>query len=350
MQTVRVGIIGPGRILREKQVPRLKQVPGVELRLVWARDPSRARAVADEFGIKDVADEWREVAESPDVDAVLISTPPVLHRDATIAALDAGKHVLCQARMARNLKEAQEMHRAAQATDLVTALYPPRPGLRGDRVVRRMLNRGDLGDIREVRVMGMLPAGGKTYHWRHDPEVTGINAFTLGMWAEVLNRWVGPATSVVAKGKTHEARRETTDGGSRKTPVPDSLAIAADLDCGAIASYHFSSTTGYTPHQAIEIYGTKSAIVYDLTNEQLWGARAGDNELHVIEVPPDEVREQTTDAEFIDAIRNGTPVSPDFTEGLRYMEFTEAVAQSLMTGQLVALPPEPKLHAWGKYL
>ncbi len=350
MQTVRIGIIGPGRVAKDRQLPPLKQAPGVELRLVWSRDPDNARAAADEFEIEGVADEWREVAESPDVDAVLISTPPVLHRNATIAALEAGKHVLCQARMARNLKEAQEMHRAAEATDLVTALYPPRPGLRGDRVVRRMLDNSDLGDLREVRVMGMLPAGGKTYHWRHDPEVTGINAFTLGMWAEVLNRWVGPATSVVATGKTHEPLLETKDGGSRETPVPDSLVIAAALECGATGSYHFSSTTGYSPHQAIEIYGTKGALVYDLTTDELRGATAGDDELHVIDVQPNEVREQTTDAEFIDAIREGTPISPDFTEGLRYMEFTEAVAQSLMTGAPISLPPEPKIDSWGRYL
>lgn len=59
------------------------------------------------IGIGSTVDDWRQIAESPEVDAVLIATPPVLHHEATLAALAAGKHVLCQARMARNLSEAQ---------------------------------------------------------------------------------------------------------------------------------------------------------------------------------------------------------------------------------------------------
>ncbi len=65
-----------------------------------------------------------------------------------------------------------------------------------------------------------------------------------------------------------------------------------------------------------------------------------------IEVLDDEVRLQTTDAEFVRAILHGGSVEPDFEEGVRYMEFTEAVAISVPTGQTVTLPPEPTMKAW----
>ena len=80
------------------------------------------------------------------------------------------------------------------------------------------------------------------------------------------------------------------------------------------------------------------------------GATAGDDALGEIEVADEEVRLQTTDAEFVRAILHGGPVEPDFEEGVRYMGFTEAVAISAHTGEAVSLPPEPRMEAWGKPL
>ena len=352
MNKVRVGLIGAGKVARDRHLPKLGAIADVELTLVWSRDPDKADRAASDFGFdKSVAD-WREIVESQEVDAVVIATPPVLHHQATLAALDAGKHVLCQARMARNLREAQEMTQAARDSSLVTALYPPLPGLKGDRTVQRLLHEEDyVGAIRDVRVAGMAfterPGG---YSGQADPEVVGVNAMTLGMWAEVLNRWVGPTKTVAARGKPHHPERMVAGGGVAEAVVPDSLAIAAELECGAIASYHFSSEAAFAPDQAIEIYGSRGAIVYTLFGDDIRGATRGGDELRPIEVPARDVRAQTTDAEFIRAIREGTPVHPDFEEGLRYMEFSEAVAISLLTGTVVSMPPEPRMDSWGRVL
>ena len=149
MDRVRVGLIGAGGVARTRHLPALGRIPEADLRLVWSRDPARAAAVADEFGIAGVASSWQEIAESDEIDAVIVATPPVLHHPATLSALSAGKHVLSQARMARNLREAREMLRASEAApQLVTCLYPPLPGLKGDRVMKRMLRDGYVGDVR----------------------------------------------------------------------------------------------------------------------------------------------------------------------------------------------------------
>jgi len=336
MEKVRVGIIGIGKVAQGRHVPRLQNLDGVEITHAWSRTPSTARAAAEQFGIKNVVSEWEEIAESPDLDAVVVATPPVLHLPATIACLDAGKHVLCQARMARNLSEAHRMLEASRATDLVTSLYPPLPGLKGDRVVQRLLGDGYVGDILEVRVTAItppLPAG-----WATDPDVAGVNTMTLGILAEVLNRWVGPAKSIAA------ASREAPD------VVPQSLAISAELQNGATASFHLAMGPSNGPGSWFEIFGTKGAIIYKLFAEEIQGATESDDGLHPIEIPADEARTQTTDAEFIGAIRNGGPVHPGFEEGVRYMEFSEAVAQSLMEARTITVPPEPKMLAWGKTL
>ena len=330
----------------------LKEVPGVELRLIWSRNSATAKSAARDFGIQDVASEWRQIAESPDVDAVVVGTPPILHLPATVAALNAGKHVLCQARMARNLSEANEMARVAQASGLVTALYPPFPGLKGDRVMMRLIHDEDyVGRIHEVRVSGLMDAGDSgDYHWRSDPAASGVNAMSLGLWAEVVNRWAGLATSVVARGATHVAHRKDEQGESFDASVPDSLAIAADLEGGATATYHLSNHASFAPDQSIEIYGSRGALIYNLPKDEIIGATAGGEQLEPMPIAPEEVRDQTTDSEFIAAIRDGTPVRPDFEEGLRYMEFSEAVALSLMTGIAVSMPPIASMQSWGKYL
>jgi predicted dehydrogenase len=347
-EKVRIGVIGAGWVAQNRHLPALAQLPGVALAAIWSRNAERGREVAGKFGIPRVVEDWRKVAEATDVDAVVIATPPVLHHPATLAALGAGKHVLCQARMARNVREARAMVEAARAAKRVTALYPPRPGLRGDRVMRRLLHdEGFVGEIREVRVTSMALDTATHYVWATDASVVGVNAMALGMWAEVLNRWVGPAVRVAATARTHRAERTGADGRPMRTSIPDSLVVAADLACGATASYHLSGGAACAPGHAIEIFGSRGALRYRLFAEEIEGASGGADKLEPIPIAAEEERAQTTDAEFVRAIQSGTPVAPSFEEGLRYMEFCEAVALSAGTGKAVPVPADgPSLDSW----
>ena len=258
---------------------------------------------------------------SPDVDAVIIATPPVLHLPATVEALNARKHVLCQARMARNLDEAQKMLAAARSSGLVTALYPPLPGLKGDRVMIRLLHReGYVGNVREVRITGMSldtdPGSYRSYRW--DPQVSGINTMTLGMWNEVANRWLGPTVRLAALARSHR------HGGSAPMGVPDSVAVAAQLECGATATYHFSNWAAGSPGSRIEIYGDRGALVYRLFAEEIRGLKGTGTEFKPIPVPSRERRVQDTDSQFVRAILQRKPVAPSFQEGLLYMQSWKA--------------------------
>ncbi len=85
-------------------------------------------------------------------------------------------------------------------------------------------------------------------------------------------------------------------------------------------------------------------------DEELFGMTEGETEMHPIQMPLAEQRDRTMDAEFIEAIRKGTAVSPNFAEGVRYMEFSEAVAQSIYQGRRISMPPEPKMDSWGRPL
>src|SRR5436190_2233257 len=109
MDRIGIGMVGAGSIARARHVPGFKTIPGVELVGVVNRTPDSTRQAATEFGFGRTYATWRELLDDDDVDAVVIATWPYLHAPITLAALDAGKHVLTQARMAMNADEAHDM-------------------------------------------------------------------------------------------------------------------------------------------------------------------------------------------------------------------------------------------------
>ena len=126
-EPIRVGIIGAGQNTRDRHIPGLRRQDDVAIVAVSNRTPASGRRAAAQCDIPRVAAHWREIAEAPDVDAVVIGTWPYLHCAATVAALEAGKHVMCEARMAMNAQEARSMYRAAQRNPQLTAQIVPSP-------------------------------------------------------------------------------------------------------------------------------------------------------------------------------------------------------------------------------
>ena len=126
-ETIRVGLIGAGRNTRDRHIPGFQEIDGVELVAVANRSRESGRRVADAFNIPKVYDSWRELLEDPDIDAVCIGTWPYMHCTLAIAALDKGKHVLCEARMAANSQEAHAMLEASLTRPHLIAQIVPSP-------------------------------------------------------------------------------------------------------------------------------------------------------------------------------------------------------------------------------
>jgi predicted dehydrogenase len=339
---VRVGFVGAGLIARQRHLPGLQAVEGVEFVAVANRTAESSRKIAAEFGFRDVCDDWHDLVGRSDIDAVFISTPPYLHAEATVAALDAGKHVFCQARMARDFAEARVMYDRARRSDRVTMLCPPPHAMAGDFVVKRLLDEGILGRLLHVSVRGLGPDyvdQSAPLHWRQDAGLSGYNTLALGMWIEVLHRWVGHFASVSAHTAYHVPRRPRPGSVSPvEVRIADSLGIVGTFKSGALAVLDVSGSTRFSGPPRIELFGSDGTLVYVIGTDQILVGKAGDADLHQVEIPAAEQRHWTAEADFIDAIRRGTPVTPDFEEGLRYMEVTEAIYRSARTGQRVNLP------------
>ena len=146
-------MVGAGCIARARHVPGFQAIAGVELVGVVNRSPESSSQAASEFGFAGTHGNWRELLDDPDVDAVVVATWPYLHAPVTLAALNAGKYVPTQARMAMNGDEAADMLSASlDHPELTTMIVPAPTSIWGDRAILRVLGSGALGDLRTMRL------------------------------------------------------------------------------------------------------------------------------------------------------------------------------------------------------
>lgn len=331
---IRIGIIGAGANSRLQHLPRLRAIEGVSLDVVCNQHEESSRQVAKDFQIPRTVSNWEEVAQDPELDAIVIGTWPYLHAPVTLAALAAGKHVLCEARMAMNAKEAADMLAASQARPELVAQVVPSPfTLPWDRYIAHLISEGRIGDLLAIDVFancGSFLDAERPFTWRDDIELSGLNTMMLGIYYEAMARWVGHTATVHANGHRFVTERKDADGTRKTVHIPDHLDVFGDLENGA--SYHIrcSQVTGAcpTPNDFI-LYGSEGTLRLDIAAKELTltlpsGASTP------LEVPDDLREEWRVEEEFIGAIRGTESIRlTPFTEGLRYMQFTQQVADAL---------------------
>ncbi|PKB80312.1 MAG: hypothetical protein BZY88_08880 [SAR202 cluster bacterium Io17-Chloro-G9] len=339
---VRVGLIGAGRNTQVRHIPGFQEVSGVEIAAVANRSQESGRRVADQFNIPAMYDNWRELLEDESLDAVCIGTWPNMHRTITMAALEAGKHVLCEARMAMSAQEARDMLSASQShPNLVAQIVPSPLTFRVDNLLQQMISDGYLGNLLSVEVQSLSPGFVEkdgAMHWRNDRDISGFNILNMGIWYEAMIRWAGRATRVMAMTSVNASSRRDENGEMIAVTVPDHVDILCQLANGAQAHMRFSAATGLSDGNEVWLYGSEGTIRLD-NRLTVFGGRRGDQQLSEIPNPEDKQAFWRVEEEFVKAIRGEEKITrTPFDVGVHYMEFTEAVTRSAQTGQAVSLP------------
>jgi len=339
--SIRIGVVGLGGICRSRHVPGFRKVPGVEVVAVANRTLRSSESAAAELRIPHAVESWQELVTRDDVDLVLVGTWPYLHKAVTIAALEAGKHVFCQARMAMDAAEAQVMYDAARRSNRVTGLCPVPFGLKYDRALARLLRENVLGDIRLVRVQSFANAYASAdapMNWRKDHRLSGLNMHTLGMYIEVMHRWFGWTREIAAHTSVFVPKRKDAAGEDVTVHIPDQVLATAILGEGVPVQYTVSAAV-HKGEDRIEIYGSRGTIRYDIAADAMYLA-TDERDFAPVELHSGEfydVKDWAVESDFIAAIRDGADYHPDFFDGLKYMQVIEAIYASAVEDRVVAV-------------
>jgi predicted dehydrogenase len=204
--------------------------------------------------------------------------------------------------------------------------------------VKAILESGELGEIREIFIdhaTGALLDPEAPLSWRQDPQYSGINMLTMGIYHEVIQRWFPGLDMRVtaAAGKVFTPERTHWETGKRMpVELPDSLHILGTAGDGAVLNYHFSGVETGPGRNEIRLVGSKGALRVEVGNGRLYQSTDSGKE-SAVSIPEEEKRGWRVEADFIDSIRKGTPVElTSFEEGLRYMEFTQAAWEAQAGG------------------
>jgi predicted dehydrogenase len=329
-QKLRIGIVGAGGIVKTRHLPALKKHPDAEVVAV----SNSTYESSEKFCQENVPQatpmrNWADLLALPDLDIIWIGTPPYMHSAVTISALEAGKHVFCQARMSMDRAEAEEMLATSKRyPELVTMLCPPPYGLRGDLLVKKLLAENFIGRAHHVRLQSFhanflnpdAPA-----HWRQKIEISGLNVLTLGIYVEVVQRWLGSITGVFARAKILQPIRQ-----GYEVIIPDILTVLCQFENGAEGILEFSGVSSLAKGDRFEVYGDRGTLTYDFANDIIEVGKIGDEKMQVMEIPPELESAWRVEEDFLAAVRSKGRIRPhpDFDEGLRYMRVVQAVADS----------------------
>jgi predicted dehydrogenase len=362
--SLRVAVTGTGFGARV-HVPSFQSQPGVEVVAISSARLERARAAAEQHGVPQFFDDHLRMLREIRPDVVSIATPPRLHRDMVIQALEQGVHVLCEKPLALNLTEAGQMLQTARFTSGVHAVGHELRFLPQYQEITRLLADQAIGTV----VAGSV----QVFQWPRanapDPALSWLSrreegGGVLGLWgthyADLLTMWLGPIDQVVCTAGTALPRRRLPWLPKRLTITSeDTVAAVVRFESGASVCMQLSNAALQGRGPRIELHGTRGSLVCEegrlymragrglLTRSELRvvgpdpqpsidGSSATGASEHVTVKP---YGNDSLDAyralvrEFVVGIRGGDHRCPSLRDGYRSLAFAEACRESSATGR-----------------
>jgi predicted dehydrogenase len=332
------------------------------MRAICGRDEAGVRDAAATLGWEGYETDYHHLLERDDIDLVDVATPGNTHHEIAIAALEAGKHVLCEKPLANTLEEAREMLGAARAAGTINMVcfnYRRAPAV---QLARRLIEEGRLGDIRHWRAVYLqdfILDPEFPLIWRFRREVAGSGALgDLGAHlVDLAHFLVGPVSRVVGTAKTFITERplEELDPGTGEVTVDDAVAFLARFENGATGTFEATRLApGRKNHNSFEINGSDGSLVFDLERmnelkvyfEDDLAEAGGFRTVLVTEPdhpyagawwPPGHIigYEHTfvhTVKDLMDGIAAGKSPAPTFEDGYHCQAVLDAVERSLRSG------------------
>ena len=302
-------------------------IESVELRAVCDASEERAREIGAQFGVPLATTDFEKVLKDDQIRFVSVATPDHFHAEYTVAALEAGKDVLCEKPMAPTVEECQRMVAAAEAAGralMIGQSYRFNPAY---LAVKQAVDRGDVGEVYFVASdywNNLMGVGGEG-NWRNDPAIR--HPFVGGCHAADLTRWIAGDVTEVSARANHKSFKEQ--------PTEDFITASYSFASGAIGRAIVSSGCMRPFLTSLEVHGTEGSIV----DGTLWKAKQ-DKEPRELPVPevPGPIDGETR--AFVQAVLDGTPLPVDAREGAKSTILAHAVVACLRTGKAMRMDNE----------
>lgn len=263
---LRVGIVGVGWGAHV-QVPAFRAAGGYEPVALCARTPERLGRVAGRLGIDDTSTDWRSFVRRDDLDLVSVATPTALHHEISLAALAAGKAVLCEKPLASDPGQARELVKAAEAAGRPTGCcfenrWTPEWLAIADRVRAGLLGRPYLARVSRSASYWHPERRPLQAAWMYDRAQGG--GYLAGMLVHDLDflcTVLGRPVAVCAEVRSSEPVRALPEGGELLVTADDTAAVLMRLESGALAVLSVSTIGAHTDHVRLELFGAGGTIV-----------------------------------------------------------------------------------------
>lgn len=339
---VRIGIIGAG-LFTTTHMNEFAKVPEARVVAFSRRNPEALKAIQDRYDVSLGFTDYRDLLARKDIDAVDVVTPTDSHHEIVLAALKAGKHVLCDKPLAMTATQARQMVVAAEKSGLVHATNFNQRGRTPVGRLQRYLSDGFVGDIYTVNIRWWMTLQSdvrpEVTSWRFTPESGGGPVYELVHVFDIARFLGGDVKRMVAMLATSEKRRPFADRPKGMAiKVPDTAAYLLEYTSGATCVIHTSFVArgtepdGTTSAQ-VDVAGSRGRIATDGLHG-LKGVTGKQGPLGQLDprAPYPQPYEQ-----FVRAILYGEPVRTSFKEGLEAAKLVDAAHRSAQSGGWVAV-------------
>ena len=357
MTTLGVAIIGCGGITLQNHLPGLAMCPDVRVTALCDTDPATLERARQQTGVGTTSTRFEEIVTRDDVQAVIIATPNFTHAPIALAAIAAGKHVLCEKPLSLNAPDSLAMAAAADKAGVrhMTAFtYRFVPAM---RYLSHLVKQGAIGTPYHYRSCRLQDWGTRNLGWRQVRKLAGTGELgdMLSHRIDFAHLLVGPMQRLVANTRIHHHVRQ-----GAPSDLDDWVAILAEFRNGATGVLESSKLASgrnesWRSLDYAEVNGSEASFVF-ITGEwnKLQTGKVGGPGLQTIEVPrefhtwPGSPRDPGQGDplvtfrydqawEFIDAIRSQRPCSPSFHDGAEAQKVMDAAVRSAETRAWVDL-------------
>ncbi|MBP2549783.1 putative dehydrogenase [Neorhizobium galegae] len=361
---MKVGIIGAS-FARAAYLPALRHVEGAEVVAIAASRIESARDAADAFAVPHAYDDWRAMLAAHHLDLVLISTPTDTHHPMTLAALDAGAHVVCEKPTAMNATQAAAMLEKAEALGRVHMIDHELRFNPNRQRMAELIGEGALGEIRHVNIANIGsswadPASRPKGDWWSLAEKGGGRLGANGSHqVDLVRWWLGPVASVIGQALTMVPDRTDKRTGESWTATADDLAhLTLQMQSGALAQIFMSGVAAHNMGNVTQVFGSRGTLLLDNETERLMYAPAGQSFEDISVEDPNAalpgLNKGIWNVSVVAALREVTAAiaggrrlakGATFFDGLANQRVLDAVLEATASRHWIDLPPEEKAPA-----